>query len=127
MAPDGGASHEQVNPGLSCSFHFLAGSWHSPNRPRRRRAPVLRFVAGSTVKMEQLLGEMDKEKHQPTLSLTETRYGIRGNSSIIQTAIRPTGSPGLSSAKARWIQKPCTVEHTLHTSWSDGRNCRAPS
>ena len=41
-------------------------------------APVIRFVAGSTVKMQQLLGETDKEKHQPTLSLTETRYGIRG-------------------------------------------------
>ncbi len=41
-------------------------------------APVIRFVAGSTVKMQQLLGETDKEKHQPTLSLTETLYGIRG-------------------------------------------------
>jgi hypothetical protein len=41
-------------------------------------APVIRFEAGSTVKMQQLLGETDKEKHQPTLSLTETRYGIRG-------------------------------------------------
>ena len=40
--------------------------------------PVIRFVAGSTVKVEQLLGEEDKEKHQPTLSRTETRYGIRG-------------------------------------------------
>ena len=39
---------------------------------------MIRFVAGSTVKMQQLLGETDKEKHQPTLSLTETRYGIRG-------------------------------------------------
>jgi hypothetical protein len=41
-------------------------------------APVIRFLPGSTVKMQQLLGETDKEKHQPTLSLTETRYGIRG-------------------------------------------------
>ncbi len=41
-------------------------------------APVIHFVAGSTVKLQQLLGETDKEKHQPTLSLTETRYGIRG-------------------------------------------------
>jgi hypothetical protein len=39
---------------------------------------VIRFVPGSTVKLEQLLGEEDKEKHQPTLSLTETRYGILG-------------------------------------------------
>jgi len=41
-------------------------------------APVIRFEPGSTIKMQQLLGETDKEKHQPTLSLTETRYGIRG-------------------------------------------------
>ena len=40
--------------------------------------PVIRFVAGSTVKVQQLLGEEDKEKHQPTLSLTWTRYGIQG-------------------------------------------------
>jgi hypothetical protein len=41
-------------------------------------APAIRFVAGSTVKMQQLLGEEDKERHQLTLSLTWTRYGIRG-------------------------------------------------
>jgi hypothetical protein len=41
-------------------------------------APVLRFEPGSTVKVEQLLGEEDKEKHQPTPSLTWTRYGIQG-------------------------------------------------
>jgi hypothetical protein len=40
--------------------------------------PVIHFVAGSTVKVEQLLGEEDKENHQPTLSRTETRYGIQG-------------------------------------------------
>lgn len=41
-------------------------------------APAIHFVPGSTVKLQQLLGEEDKEKHQPTLSLTWTRYGIRG-------------------------------------------------
>ena len=40
--------------------------------------PVIRYVAGSTIKMEQLLGEEDKERHQPTLSRTATRYGIDG-------------------------------------------------
>jgi hypothetical protein len=39
---------------------------------------VLRYVAGSTIKMEQLLGEEDKQLHQPTLSQTVTRYGIEG-------------------------------------------------
>lgn len=40
--------------------------------------PVLRYVPGSTTKLEQLLGEEDKELHQPTLSQTFTRYGIQG-------------------------------------------------
>jgi hypothetical protein len=40
--------------------------------------PVLRYVAGSTIKVEQLLGEEDKQLHQPTLSRTVTRYGIEG-------------------------------------------------
>lgn len=40
--------------------------------------PVLRYVPSSTIKMEQLLGEEDKQLHQPTLSRTVTRYGIEG-------------------------------------------------
>jgi hypothetical protein len=41
-------------------------------------AQTLSFVEGSSVKLEQLLGEVDKERQQPTLSLTFTRYKIRG-------------------------------------------------
>ncbi len=40
--------------------------------------PILRYVPSSTIKMEQLLGEEDKQLHQPTLSRTATRYGIEG-------------------------------------------------
>jgi hypothetical protein len=40
--------------------------------------PVLRYVAGSTVKVEQPVGEEDKQLHQLTLSRTATRYGIEG-------------------------------------------------
>jgi hypothetical protein len=40
--------------------------------------PELRYEAGSTVKLEQLLGEEDKQLHRPTLSQTVTRYGIEG-------------------------------------------------
>ncbi len=39
---------------------------------------TLSFVKGSTVKLEQLLGEEDKERRQPTRSLTFTRYKISG-------------------------------------------------
>ncbi len=45
---------------------------------RAAGGPVLRFVPGSTAKVEQLLGEEDKERHQPTLSRTVSRYGIEG-------------------------------------------------
>jgi hypothetical protein len=40
--------------------------------------PALRYLAGSTTKVEQLLGEEDKQLHRPTLSQTVTRYGIEG-------------------------------------------------
>ena len=44
----------------------------SPNEP------ALHYVAGSTVKVQQLLGEEDKQLHQLTLSRTVSRYGIEG-------------------------------------------------
>ncbi|MBZ5522827.1 MAG: DUF4185 domain-containing protein [Acidobacteriia bacterium] len=40
--------------------------------------PVFNYVPGSTVKLQQLLGQEDKELHQTTLSQTVTRYGIEG-------------------------------------------------
>lgn len=40
--------------------------------------PVISYVPNSTVKLEQLIGDLDKELHQPTLSQTVTRYGIQG-------------------------------------------------
>ncbi len=40
--------------------------------------PIIRYVPGSTIKLEQLLGEEDKEWHQPTLSQTFARYGVQG-------------------------------------------------
>jgi hypothetical protein len=52
-------------------------------KPALRAVPsaterVLRYVPGSTIKIEQLLGEEDKQLHRPTLSQTVTRYGIEG-------------------------------------------------
>jgi hypothetical protein len=37
--------------------------------PPATTAPVIRYVPGSTIKVQQLLGEEDKERHQPTLPL----------------------------------------------------------
>lgn len=43
-----------------------------------QRAPQLTFVPGSTAKVEQLIGDEDKQRHTRTLSQTSTRYGIDG-------------------------------------------------
>jgi hypothetical protein len=40
--------------------------------------PMLRYVPGSTIKLEQVVGEMDKARHKPTLSRTFSRYGLLG-------------------------------------------------
>jgi hypothetical protein len=40
--------------------------------------PVLRYIPGSTVKVEQLIGDDDKERRRPTLSRTFTRFGVLG-------------------------------------------------
>jgi hypothetical protein len=46
--------------------------------PAPRADVTLTAVPGATTKLQQLLGEEDKERHQPTSSRTFTRYGIRG-------------------------------------------------
>jgi hypothetical protein len=38
----------------------------------------LRFIPGSTAKVEQILGEEDKELGRPTAARTATRYGLEG-------------------------------------------------
>ena len=40
---------------------------------------TLTFVEGSTEKADTLIGDVDRETGEPTLSLTETRYGITGS------------------------------------------------
>jgi hypothetical protein len=40
--------------------------------------PTLTYIAGSSTKINQLLGEEDRQRHQPTLSRTVTRYGLEG-------------------------------------------------
>lgn len=39
---------------------------------------VFHETAGATSKLEQLIGDQDKERHQPTGNQTNTRYGIEG-------------------------------------------------
>jgi hypothetical protein len=46
--------------------------------PPHMLPPFLTYIDGSTAKINQLVGEEDKEFHKPTLSRTETRYGLIG-------------------------------------------------
>jgi|SRR5579859_46371 len=49
-----------------------------PGATATASGPSLTYVAGSSIKLEQLVGETDKQRHQPTLSQTFTRYGLLG-------------------------------------------------
>jgi len=47
-----------------------------PAKPPREVA--LHYVDDSTVKLEQLIGDEDKERHKPTANQTFTRFGVEG-------------------------------------------------
>jgi hypothetical protein len=55
-----------------------AGSEASSNGSPHLPPPFVTYIDGSTAKINQLVGEEDKELHEPTLSRTETRYGLIG-------------------------------------------------
>ncbi len=46
--------------------------------PTVTAGPSLTYISGSSAKVEQLLGDFDKQTKKPTLNLTQTRYGITG-------------------------------------------------
>lgn len=46
--------------------------------PGTNSVPVIRYVSGSTTKIEQLIGDEDKERRQPTISRTVAWYGLQG-------------------------------------------------
>ena len=51
-----------------------------PDLPSRDVRPEvrLRYMEGSTTKVEQLIGDIDNQTKQPTVNQTVSRYGIRG-------------------------------------------------
>ncbi len=60
-----------------------AGASGAPGAPAASGAPAapshtLTFLPGSTTKLEQILGELDRERQQMTRNKTWTRYGLRG-------------------------------------------------
>jgi hypothetical protein len=60
----------------ACSLASVQSQTSGAGRPSP--VPTLRYAAGSTIKVEQLIGDEDKERHQPILSRTQTRYEIEG-------------------------------------------------
>jgi hypothetical protein len=61
--------------GAQASSGEVSESAGSPSGATRG---VTLYVPGSTQKINQLLGELDKQTHQPTLSRTESRYRLQG-------------------------------------------------
>lgn len=55
-----------------------AASTVSVVRQSGSSSPRLTFIPGSTQKVEQLIGDVDRETKRPTLSRTEERFGIIG-------------------------------------------------
>ncbi|MBI3952210.1 MAG: DUF4185 domain-containing protein [Acidobacteria bacterium] len=57
---------------------MLAGLLSIPGAPLRAQSSSVRYVPGSSQKICQLTGELDRERQQFTLNRTESRFGIWG-------------------------------------------------
>jgi hypothetical protein len=66
------AALSAVAPAASSTPPPAAGSAKAP------REVDLHYVDDSTVKVEQLIGDEDKERHKPTANQTFTRFGVMG-------------------------------------------------
>jgi lysophospholipase L1-like esterase len=64
--PPGTSTGEVVEPSVTTPL------------PGTANGQVIRYVPGSTIKLEQLIGDDDKELHQQTRSRTVTRYQLEG-------------------------------------------------
>ncbi len=62
---------EPVRAGQPIAARATSTASHSPTL-------VFRQISGATIKLEQLIGDQDKERHQPTRNQTGTRYGVEG-------------------------------------------------
>lgn len=63
---------------LSAAFAALVLGLAAWPRAAAQTPPQLTYIPASTVKINQIVGETDKQFHRPTLSRTETRYGLKG-------------------------------------------------
>jgi lysophospholipase L1-like esterase len=72
------AAPSAATPPASAAPQSTTAAPTVPSAPALSAGMVISYAPGSTVKIEQLLGEEDKELHQPTLSRTVTRYGLEG-------------------------------------------------
>ena len=71
-ACDGGA-----DPSVICAGCSNRGR-RALVRPAAWAGDSLAYIPGSTVKLEQLIGDFDRERQAPTANLTGKRYGIEG-------------------------------------------------
>ncbi len=78
-AISGSARHTDVQPSPSAARSGEAAKLPVPAAlPSTVSGPEILYLSGSTVKLEQLIGDEDKERHQPTRSQTVTRYQLEG-------------------------------------------------
>ncbi len=77
VAISGPVRHADVQPSATSSSGEAQPSVPATLQPAVSE-PVLRYLAGSTAKLEQLIGDEDKERHQPTRSQTVTRFQLEG-------------------------------------------------
>src|SRR5579872_84122 len=70
-------AHLAASSSPSATTSSAAGA-AAPASAKPRREATLHYIPDSTTKLEQLIGDVDKETHKATLSQTFTRFGIEG-------------------------------------------------
>jgi hypothetical protein len=65
-----------VGPRIIALLFSLA--WAIGGSAARAAGPTITYIPGSTTRLEQLIGDTDKARKQPTANQTFARFGIRG-------------------------------------------------
>ena len=74
-------------------------------------APQVQVIAGSTAKVEQVIGDVDAQSKQPTVNRTASRFGIQGTDLGLSFSTTATPSSCLATrlvqaAVTRWATVP---------------------
>ena len=79
LTPPTPASNNPTTPAPGAIISTSGQPGVSPTPNHSLGVLSISYLPGSTVKLEQLNGEEDKQLHQPTLSQTFTRFGVQGS------------------------------------------------